>query len=87
MTDTGSTPVLNSPESSGELPSDSSTGSDSDDEVPQPEFERIEDPTLEELRSEPPDVDITPSDVGLENEQSQLEIKSSRLGSRRKPAG
>ena len=80
-------PQLNSPESSEELPSDSTTDGDLDEEAPQPEFERIEDPTLEELKSEPPDVDITPSDAGLENEQSQLEIKSSRLGPSRQPAG
>ena len=87
MADGDATPLLNSPESSEELPSDPPTDGDLDEEAPQPEFERIEDPTLEELKSEPPDVDITPSDVGLENEQSQLEIKSSRLGPSRQPAG
>ena len=87
LTNADSTQISGSPELPGILPSDSTADGDSDDEAPQPDFEPTDGPSLEGPELDVPDVNQTPSDAGLNLEQSQLKIKSSRLGSRRQPAG
>lgn len=82
-----STQISSSPESSAELPSDSAVDDDSDGEAPQPDFEPAESPALNGPESSLPDVNVTPTDAGQDLEQSQLEINSRRLGSRRQSAG
>ena len=87
LTEADSTQISSSPQPFEELPSDSAVDGDSDAEAPQPDFEPTDGPTLDGPEPDVPDANQTPSDVGLNLEQSQLESNSSRPGSRRQPAG
>ena len=86
LTNAESTQISSSPQSIGELPSDSTVDGDSDAEAPQPDFEPTDGPTLDGPEPDVSDANVTPSDAGLNLEQSQLEIESSPIGPSRRPA-
>ena len=86
LTNAESTQISSSPQSIGELPSDSTVDGDSDAEAPQPDFEPTDGPSLDGPEPDVSDANVTPSDAGLNLEQSQLEIESSPIGPSRRPA-